>query len=219
MTKIRTFHKPGVAIADDHPDGGTIHIIPMGAAEVGAFQDELNALSYERADDGSLKLVDGKPVDVETTIEQSWKNRIIVTRKHCVTKITNIVDADDMFDAEGNLKLIELTTPEQIDAFLGEMSSHLVEVEVKVTRWVEREVKTESFVPDAAGGEPTRIVESRMAMIEEPVIENGKPLVEKRMVPANQRMFDYVFDRARKLKSSAEAEVKNSSPTPAGSSV
>jgi len=220
MSKVRTFRKPGVAVADDHPDGGTIHIYPMGAADVGAFQDALNALRYEHNDDGSLKLVDGKPVEIELSIERSTKERIAMTRKRCVAKITNVVDADDMFDNDGNLKLIELTTDEAIDAFLGETSMHEVEVEVKVTKWVEREVRTENFVPDPAGGEPTRIVESRMTMVEEPVIDaNGKQLVEKRMVPANQRMFEYAFDRARKLVSSSEAEVKNSSPTPAASSV
>jgi hypothetical protein len=210
---------PGAVVEDDHPDGGTIHIVPMPATEVGAFQDRLNALRYVHNEDGSLKLVDGKPVDVEISIEESVKQRIAITREHLVRKVTNIVDFADPVDAEGKWKLIELTTDAEIDAFLGGTSMHEVEVEVKLTRWVEREVKTESIVPDPAGGEPTRITESRLAMVQEPIIENGKQAVEKQMVPANQRMYEYVFDRARSLVSSKAAEVKNSSPTPAGSSV
>jgi hypothetical protein len=219
MGKIRTFHKPGVIVAEDLPDGGTIHIVPMTATDLAASQDEINALRYEHDENGSLKLADGKPIEVQMSTEESVKQRIAVVRKRVLRKITNLVDAADPVDADGNWKLIELTTDEELDAFLGGTSMHLVEVEVKLTRWVERSVQTESFVPDGAGGEPTRIVESRLAMVEEPVIEHGKQLTEKRMVPANQRMFDYVFDRARALVSSAEAEAKNFSPTPAGSSV
>jgi hypothetical protein len=219
MAKIRTFRKPGVAVADDHPDGGTIHIYPMGAAEVGKFQDEYNALRFERNDDGSLKLGDdSKPIEIETSIEQSNKNRIAMIRKHCVFKVTNLVDAVDPTDADGNWKLIELTTDDEIEAFLGGTSMHLAEVEVKVTRWVEREIKVENIVPDRDGGEATRIIESRMALVEEPLIEGGVQKTEKRMVPANQRMFNYVFDRAQELMTSKGAEVKNSSPTPPGSS-
>jgi hypothetical protein len=216
--KIGTYHKPGVAVPDDHPDGGTLHIFPMAATDTGAFQDEFNALRYVHDASGALVLVDGKPVQNEISIEKSIAQRIALVRKRCVAKITNLVNADDPVDENGNWKLIELTKPEEIDAFLGGTSMHLVEVEAKVTHWVEREVKTESFVPSADGGEPTRIVETRTVMVEEPVIENGKAMTEKKMLPANQRMFDYAWDRARALVSSKEAEAKNSSPTPAVSS-
>jgi len=230
MAKIRSIRKHEAAVPVDHPDGGTLHIYPFDAQRNAAVQDGFNQLRYETGEGGALVLKDGKPVERELTTEQVTKGRINVIREHLVAKLTNVVDVDDPFelddagqpkiDANGDkiFKLLTVAEPAALNDFLGETSNHQVEREVAVIEWLEREVKKETVIPSADGGESSRIIETRMELFSEPVIENGKAKMEKRMVPANQPMHDWVFDRARELVSSSEAEVKNSSPTPAGSS-
>ncbi|HSY51142.1 MAG TPA: hypothetical protein VLC46_20215 [Thermoanaerobaculia bacterium] len=231
MTKVRKIRNHALAVPVDHPDGGTLHIYPIDAVRNGRLQDELQGLRYLHDVTGALVIQDGKPVEAETTNEKATRGKIDIFRRNLVEKITNVVNIDDPFelDEDGNpklddkgdpvLKLITITEPAAINDFLGEVSNHMVEREVALTEWRERQVTKESVIPSADGGEPTRIIETRTEVVCEPVIANGKATTEKRQVQANKPMVDWVLEQAQALVSSAEAETKNFSPTPVSSSV
>lgn len=188
--KTRTFQKREKGVPREHPDGGVFYLLPLDGIRAAAVQDELEAVDYERDENGKVLIGDDKK-----PVQKVWQSdseriaaKVKIIRAKCVTRVGNFIDADDPKDAEGNAKQLTMTD-EMIEAVLSEMSERKVEHEFPRQRWDEELKRNVLDVVD------------------------GKVMTEKRTVPAKEMTFEWVLAECMKLGASGQEEEKNFSST------
>lgn len=207
VASVASFRRRKKAVPRNHPDGGTIWIYPLDAIQQQKMRDHLQLLEYELDADGHIKLDEyQKPISRDWTgcDAERVAKQVTIIRENSVEKITNVVDADDPIDANGEAKLIELTEPAMIESFLAQKSERLVERDVALMILVDVEQRS----PEGKTLFFTQ--EYRQAKN-----ADETPKTVKREVPANELCFTWVMNEAAELGSSKQAATaKNSLSTP-----